>query len=372
MAGLYIHIPYCHAKCSYCDFYSTPDVSTLDALVDAIVTEARLRRDEIAGAFDTIYIGGGTPSMLGADRIVSLADRLRDTLPLDNVVEFTVEANPEDVTAPLLAAMRSAGVNRVSMGVQSMSDVELLAIGRRHSARDARVAVDAIASVFDNFSLDLMYGLPGQTIGSLDASLDAFVPFDAPHMSAYLLSYEPGTRLYAARMAGKVTEADEDTAIAMYNLVRTRLADAGYHHYEISNFARPGRESRHNSAYWDSTPYLGLGPSAHSFDGDIRRYNPSSVRQYITSMNAHATCCLVDEETVENKFNDYLITRLRTARGLCLDDLAARPFGNLYNEIFDTVDRLTSSGHLIHTDGHLYIPPGRWLTSDAILRELII
>lgn len=371
-AGLYIHVPYCHAKCAYCDFYSTPRCATVDSYIDAVIAEASLRRGEIGSPVTTLYIGGGTPSSIGPDRIVSLVGRLREVLDLSAVKEFTVEVNPEDVDERLIEALLGAGVDRVSMGVQSLVDSELDGVGRRHSAARALEAARLVASAFGNFSLDLIFGLPGQTLDTLGYSVDCLVGTGATHLSAYLLSYEPGTRLYARLMAGKVTETGDEMAEAMYRLVDSRLSDAGYVHYEISNYARPGCESCHNSAYWDGTPYLGLGPSAHSFDGDTRRYNPADVRLYIESLSAGLTCCRIDEETLENKFNDYLITRLRTSRGLNMADLAARPFGHFVGRLDAPLRRLRSAGMIDVNGDVVTIPRSRWLTSDAVLRDLII
>lgn len=371
-AGLYIHIPYCHAKCAYCDFYSMPDASTAPALVDALVAEARLRGNEISERVTTVYIGGGTPSSIGPEMLTSLIHCLEGEIDLSNVAEFTVEVNPEDVNAELLQSLRSAGVNRVSMGVQSLVDSELRAVGRRHTAAEAVRAARLVSDYFDNYSLDLIFGLPGQTMASLEKSLDTLIALGAPHLSAYLLSYEQGTRLYAMMMAGKIEEASEELCEAMYRLVDRRLADAGYRHYEISNYARPGMESRHNSNYWNSTPYLGLGPSAHSFDGNVRRFNPHSVRMYIDALLNGRTCFEEEPESLEDKCNDYVMTRLRTAEGIDFDDLEHRPFGTFAPAISGAMQRFVDGGQLVVSGRRVYIPSTRWLTADAIIRELFI
>ena len=371
-AGLYIHIPYCHAKCAYCDFYSTPDSSTALALVDCLLTEARLRRDELPCRPSTVYIGGGTPSSLGAEALAGLISGLGNVFDLGGVEEFTVEVNPEDVTAHLLDTLRQTGVNRVSMGVQSLVDRELQAVGRRHTAAQAAEAARLVASRFDNFSLDLIFGLPGQTLDSLRYSLNGLVGLGAPHLSAYLLSYEQGTRLYASLMAGKIEEASEELCEQVYRLVCDTLASAGYEHYEISNYARPGHESRHNSSYWNGTPYLGLGPGAHSFDGTVRRYNPRSIKEYITALSDVVTCCVIEPESPENRFNDFLITRLRTSAGIVLDDSATVGFTKFISQVMPEIERLAAQGALIKDDRHIAIPRERWLTSDAVLRQLIV
>lgn len=371
-AGLYIHIPYCHSKCFYCDFYSTPDASTSQALVEGLLTEARLRRDELPCRPSTVYIGGGTPSSLGCEALGRLLKMLGEVVDLSGVEEFTVEVNPEDVDCVLLDTMHVVGVNRVSMGVQSLVDSELRAVGRRHTAREAVDAAGLVASQFDNFSLDLIFGLPGQTLDSLRYSLNVLIDLGAPHLSAYLLSYEEGTRLYAQLMAGKITETGEDLCESMYRLVYSTLERAGYRHYEISNYARPRYESRHNSAYWNGTPYLGLGPAAHSFDGKLRRFNPRSIKDYVASLSQGLTCCVVDPETPENRFNDFLITRLRTAEGILLDDPSTAPFSCFIDRIMPQVERLVGAGRIVRDAAHIAIPREKWLTSDAVLRQLII
>lgn len=371
--GLYIHIPYCHAKCAYCDFYSTPTVSSLPRLLDSLVREGALRRHELNGRpISTVYIGGGTPSSLGGGQLAGLIGRLDSFLGFDNVLEMTVEVNPEDVDIELVETLASVGVNRVSMGVQSFVDSELIEVGRRHSAEDAVRASRLIASRFDNFTLDLIFGLPGQSLKSLNYSLDRLLELHPPHLSVYLLSYEPGTRLYARLVAGRVDEADDEMVQKMYRLITERLAGEGYEHYEISNYARPGYISRHNSSYWDSSPYLGLGPSAHSFDGVTRRFNPPNLKKYVESLEKGDLACEVEEETVENRFNDYIITRLRTARGLDLDDLHRQPFGHLIHVVESTVSRLIHAGDLIADGAFVRIDQERWMTADAVMRELII
>lgn len=332
-----------------------------------------MRSGEIAEPFKTIYLGGGTPSLLGAPALAGLIGRLGSVLDFSAVEEVTVEVNPEDVTRQFLTTLREAGVNRISMGVQSFNDVELQIVGRRHTAAQALEAAEEIASIFDNFSLDLIFGLPGQTMETLNDTLDRMLQLKAPHLSAYLLSYEQGTRLYASLMAGKVEEASDELAQAMYLHVHDTLCAAGYTHYEISNYAKPGCESRHNSSYWYSVSYLGLGVAAHSFDGEMRRYNASNIKEYLSVIESGKPYCTDDPENDENKFNDYLITRLRTARGLDMDDLATRPFGYLAPRIAGQLQQLVKEGDLIvGEDNHLVIPHDKWLMSDAVMRQLIL
>lgn len=361
MAGLYIHIPFCHSKCIYCDFFSTPDKRRLSETLETIVKEYEQRKHEIAEPFKTAYLGGGTPSIVPA---VELA-RLCRQLPLSDTIEFTIEANPEDISPELVAAWRDMGINRVSMGIQSFYDTELAAINRRHSADDARRAIDTLLTAgISNISCDLIYGLPGQDAMSWNRSLDELLSYGLPHMSAYCLSYEPGTALHARMISGKTVPASDELIAEMYGILCNSAAAAGYKHYEISNFARPDFRSRHNSSYWDGTPYLGLGPGAHSFDGKTRRYNPSNLKKYIE-------CCpsaIIDEENDDERYNDMLITALRTAEGLDLskvDQWRKR-------RLLDDARKFIEVGILSVDGGVMKISESSWLVADTILRQLII
>lgn len=306
MAGLYVHIPFCKAKCAYCDFYSGP-LRTFQAeeYVAALQRELDVRRSEV-GDLTTVYIGGGTPSTVPPELIAPF-------LALASG-ERTVEVNPEDVTFDYAERLLRAGANRVSMGVQSLSDEELKAVGRRHSASQAIAAFRTLRAVgFSNISLDLIYGLPGQTTESWRRSLDGVLELKPEHLSAYLLSYEPGTLLYARLQRGQIVEVSEDDAIEMYDYLCRMAACAGFEHYEISNFALPDYRAKHNSAYWNLTPYLGLGPGAHSFDGRIRRYNDTNLKQYMANPSEFTQ---IEQETSTECHNDQIMTALRTSDGV--------------------------------------------------------
>lgn len=360
MAGLYIHIPFCHSKCIYCDFYSTPKLDKLDALLDALVREYDLRKDEISEPFKTVYIGGGTPSIVPPDRLAALCS----ALPIENAEEFTIEANPEDIRPDIIKAWRGIGINRVSMGVQSFDDNELLTIRRRHSGADAMRAIETLLDGgISNISCDLIYGLPGQDIESWERSLDRMLSYGLPHLSAYCLSYEEGTALHARMTAGKITPTDDERLEQMYLMLCDKTSAAGYEHYEISNFAKTGMRSCHNSSYWTATPYIGLGPGAHSFDGKTRRYNPTDLNKYIST----ADITVIEDENDNERFNDLLITSLRTSDGLRLDTLDEKRRDYL----------LKASGRYINdgilTDGSkMWIEERSWFRADAILRELIV
>ncbi len=365
---LYVHIPFCHAKCAYCDFYSTPRREWMEAFVDAAIGEWGERSAGLSEPVDTLYFGGGTPSSLPAE----LLRRLLEALPTENLREATIEANPEDVTDDWVRFISGeTPFRRVSMGVQSFCDDELVTVGRRHSAARAAEAIDCLRrGGIDNLSCDLIYGLPGQTAGSWRRSLERLISFRPEHISAYLLSYEPGTRLDAMRRKGTVTEADDDMAEAMYEALCDMTRMAGYVHYEISNFALPGCEAVHNSAYWDNSPYIGLGPGAHSFDGFRRSFNPSSLKDYIASGGRGFG--ITEEESTDSRFNDLLITRLRTRHGLHPDEVE-RLFGRPVRDFFTaTAIPLISAGDLeISPSGAYVIPDSCWLTSNSILLPFI-
>lgn len=367
MSGLYIHIPYCHSKCAYCDFYSTPNHRGMERLLDALAREWGMRSGELPDTPSTLYLGGGTPSIVPPRMLSELIGRIG----LGQWVEATIECNPEDVTPQWIEAVRALGFNRVSMGVQSLDDRELQLIGRRHSAQQA---VDCAALLMQSgmkVSLDVIYGLPGQSLQSWRDTLDGVLRLHPHHLSAYLLSYEPRTRLWAMLHAGKVHEASEELIDDMYRSLCSRASQEGYDHYEVSNFALPRCRAVHNSSYWDGTPYLGLGPSAHSFDGRIRRFNPSSVTTYINAITSSVPPFEVDEEDALNRLNDMIITRLRTADGLSVGDLTSKWGESVIAEILQQARPLIAAGLLARNGDRLYIPECEWLRSDSVMRTLI-
>lgn len=367
-AGLYLHIPFCHAKCAYCDFFSTPDSRMAADYVEALRKEYEARIAEMGSGtrFDTIYLGGGTPSSLTEP----LLDRLMSWLPVADATEITIEVNPEDVTPRFARWLYASPVNRVSMGVQSLDDNELRFIGRRHSAADALSAYETLRSAgIDNISLDLIFGLPLQTVDSFISTLRHTLELQPDHLSAYALMLEPGTRLRAMAQAGRFEETPGELLDEMYRRLCEATRHAGFEHYEISNYARPGLRSRHNSSYWNLTPYLGLGTGAHSFDGLRRRYNPNDIRRYVA---APATFTQSDEETETERINDYVMIRLRTAEGLSLTDAAHR-FGEVTaRRILGNARHAIARGDVLHADSALTIAEEKLLVSDPIIADIML
>ena len=375
MAGIYVHIPFCASRCAYCDFFSTLRLADSgERYVEAVIAECGLRRDELFGeAIKTLYLGGGTPSQLPVSLLQRLVPGLRETLDLSGVEEFTVEANPDDVTPGWCAALPALGVNRVSMGVQSFEDPILRFIGRRHTARQAVEAVEKLREAgINNISIDLIYGLPGQTVTSWTQSVRQAIALRPQHISAYGLTYEEGTRLWWQRERGEVVEVPEERCLAMYRILVDELQAAGYEHYEISNFALPGYRSRHNSSYWNDTPYLGLGAAAHSYDGSVRRYNPANLQEYIDKITAGEPACGQEELTQWERYDERVMLGLRTADGVDADRLR-HDFGDEAWQHFQReAARHIEAGHLRMTDDSRYVlTRDGIMLSDAIIRDLM-
>lgn len=374
MAGLYIHIPFCESKCIYCDFYSMANNNHLiDKYIDALLVEAAQRKNELnSETITTVYLGGGTPSLLSITQLSKLVNGLKKVFDFSDVEEFTIEVNPDDVTADYIQQAKSLGINRVSMGVQSFSDEDLRFINRRHTAKQATDAIHIIKEAgIDNISIDLIYGIPGQNIEMLKNNVDTAISLSVQHISAYTLMYEDGTRLSVMRSLGKITEMDDDVVAAMYDYLVAQLKSNGYIHYEISNFALPGLHSRHNSSYWNLTPYLGLGVAAHSFDGTVRRFNPSNLKKYLDALGEGNLCVEVEKITKAEKYDEYVMLRLRTADGIDADELMHRFDEEYYQFFIEKTKPLVSEGSLINENGRYYIPENHIMISDNITCDLL-
>ena len=372
--GLYLHIPFCKQKCPYCDFYSRPaGEAVMDAYLAALLGE--LDRSVAAGEIDhadTVYLGGGTPSLMGAARLAALLEGIGARIPLAADAEITLECNPESTTPSLLRTLRRAGYNRVSFGVQSLDDRELRALGRLHDAMGAKRAVAmAREAGFDNLSIDLIYGLPGETDARWQADLQQAVRLRPEHVSAYHLMYEEETTLYRYLLEHRVCEVDEDASVRFYHRLTDTLSEAGYVHYEISNFCLPGRHARHNASYWQGIPYLGCGASAHSYDGRSREWNVASIEAYMQGMERgerpHEVECL-DADT---RYNEYVMTGLRTRWGISLDQVAA-DYGK---ERLAYLERMArphlQRGMMAVGEGRLRLTEAGVFVSDDILSDLM-
>ncbi len=392
MAGIYIHVPFCASRCAYCDFYSTTRGEKCGAYVDALANELRLRAGFLSRGgrmpvIETIYVGGGTPTTLDASLLGRVFDVLYATYDVDESAEVTVEANPDDLAPRKIESLRALPVNRLSIGVQTFDDGKLRLLRRRHGAKQAvRAVCDSQAAGFHNISIDLMYGLPAQSLREWETDVDMALSLRVQHVSAYALTCEKGTPLWDMRERHAIEEAEEETVLDMYDLLKRRLEDGGFEHYEISNFARPGFRSRHNSGYWKGTPYLGCGPSAHSFDGRDRQWNSPDLDLYIDGAGrclspedfGHAPWIEREELTPQERYNDCVITALRTSDGLDLDEVE-RKFGRPMADYCLQAAAPHLREGLLEVAGKGEQPPGGLLRltrrgimlSDSVMRDLL-
>ena len=371
MAGLYIHIPFCKKRCIYCDFYSGVDTSQKARYIRALAMEWESRRSELGeSSIDTVYLGGGTPSQLTISELKSLFDRLSG-IDWGRCKEVTIEVNPDDLTESYIEGLTSLPINRISMGIQSFEDSDLSFLNRRHTSLQAVEAVKLCqASEFDNLSIDLIYGLPGQTLESWAKNIEMAISLKVPHISAYNLIYEQGTVLYRLLQEGKVEECDDDLALQMFDLLIDRLTCEGFEHYEISNFALPGCYSRHNTAYWQNVPYLGIGASAHSYDGYTRSWNVADLRAYCDKIESGCMAYTVEPLSRDDLYNDLVMTSLRTMWGLDLNKVKSLYGNDRYLYCLKQADGYIRSGHLNLTGECLRLTRKGLFISDAIMSDL--
>ena len=321
MAGLYFHVPYCHKACHYCDFHFSTGIRDAEQMVAAMLHEIELRRDYFQGQkVDTIYFGGGTPSILQDQWIDALLNKAQSVFHLSDQVEITLEANPEDLTQEKLQSLKSMGFNRLSIGIQSFRDQDLIYMNRNHSAVQSMAVVELARKYnFQNLTIDLIYGTPTMDDEGWEYNLQQLNALQLPHFSAYSLTVEPRTAL-ANMVRSKLAAApEEDQAAGQFFRLMEWAKEYGYEHYEISNFALPERYSRHNTAYWNGETYLGIGPSAHSFNGEVRHWNIRNNHQYIRDISQHQLPEEIEILTNESKYNEYILTKLRTQWGIDLE-----------------------------------------------------
>lgn len=367
---IYLHAPFCHRKCTYCAFYSVVTSREKQDYVDALCRELSLRRHTMAHPVKTVYFGGGTPSILAPRQLAQIVEALRCNYDLSHTEEVTLEANPEDLTPQYLEALREIGFfNRLSIGIQSFHDEELRLLNRRHDGRQALQAVEnAAAAGFDNISVDLIYGLPGQGLAAWRDNLERVATLPVRHLSAYALTIEKGTILEKQVEQGRVTTATEEEVLSHYEALLEWTASNGFEQYEISNFCKPGFRARHNSRYWDRTPYLGVGAAAHSFDGEYRRWNVADVGQYVaTAASGH----IAHEEEhlgLKDAHNEYVMTALRTVEGIEKAQVAL-PFAARLKE---SIARFVAAGLIVDTPTHYRPTRQGLLHADGIAAELFL
>ena len=374
MTGLYIHIPFCKSRCIYCGFYSTTDTALRQRYVDAVCQEmiSRSKKDEgenMRTGIQTIYIGGGTPSQLTLGQLGQLLEKARTVFDVDDNAEVTVEVNPDDVTEELAVGLRAIGVNRVSMGAQTFDANRLRFLNRRHTARQVEEAVSLLRqSGFDNISIDLMYGFPDETLNDWQQDIDAALRLGVEHLSAYCLMIEEGTPLHQWAADNGQWTMDEELERAMYYTLIERLTAAGYEHYELSNFAKPGRRSRHNSSYWKDIPYIGLGAAAHSYDGQCRRWNVSNLLYYIKGIENGQPSFEQEELDEDTHYNDRITVALRTCEGLSLSELTDRQ----QKYLLRSAQRYLDDGLLEQQNGCIKLTRKGLFVSDMVMADLMM
>ena len=373
MAGIYIHIPFCKQRCSYCAFYSTTLYNIRDRYVDALCKEITMRKEYAGRAtIETIYLGGGTPSTLTMEQLHKICNTIYSTHKVSSTAEVTIECNPDDLTPEFLAQLKQLPFNRISMGVQSFNDTQLKRLGRRHNADKAREAVhNARAAGYENISIDLIFALPGSTITEWEHDLDSAIALRPDHLSAYNLTYEEGTPLHRALERGDFAELGEEENIEQFQMLIAKLKEAGYRHYEISNFALPGRESRHNSSYWNDTPYIGCGAAAHSYDGMSRQWNIADIKEYIAGIESGTPSFEIEHLSEEERYNDTILTRLRTTDGLPLAWMKEKFCDKLNRHMQRAAEKEIALGNLKEENGSLSLTEKGIFISDAVIRELI-
>lgn len=374
MKGLYVHIPFCASRCVYCGFYSTTRLEWRRRYVEALCRELDLRLPEPAG-LGTVYVGGGTPSQLGADGLSTLfaAIAAHSASPLGRQgMEVTVECNPDDVTPDLAGALAGMGVNRVSMGVQTFDDQRLRLLHRRHTAEEAVAAVERLrAAGIDNISIDLMFGFPSETTAQWEEDLRTALALGPQHISAYSLMYEEGTPLYDKLQRGEIVETGEEESRAMYDRLIDLLTAAGYEHYEISNFARPGFRSRHNSSYWHGVPYVGIGAAAHSYNKVERSWNVADIRAYMEGMERGERVAGHETLDLDTRYDDLITTALRTREGIDMARMRAEYGAQLHQYLLDMARPHIRRGLMSLNDGRLALTREGLYVSDDIMSDLM-
>ena len=373
MAGIYIHIPFCKRRCIYCDFFSTTQSEKKSAYVRALCRELEMRQDYVGGEeIETIYLGGGTPSQLTEEELKAIFSSIYHIYKVKEDAEITLEANPDDLTPEYVAVLRRLPINRISIGIQTFQEETLKLLHRRHTATQAIEAFRRCREAgFQNISIDLMYGLPGETLETWKEDLRQAINLRPEHISAYHLIYEEDTALWRLREQHCVEEADEELSVSLFTTLIDRLTEAGYQHYEISNFCLSGMHSRHNSSYWTSKKYLGCGPSAHSFNGVSRQWNVASLEGYIKGVEEGELDYEVEELDLYTRYNDYVLTSIRTCWGMSLSKLRSEFGEELYRYCMRMAKPHVDQGVLENREGVLRLTRKGIFVSDGIMSDLM-
>lgn len=373
MAGIYIHIPFCKSRCIYCGFYSTTLLGLRKKYINAVCREMELRKNYIREPFSTIYLGGGTPSLLDEAELTQLFLYINNVYDVDRNAEITMECNPDDITPEFTNMLSRLPINRVSMGAQTFADSRLRILHRRHSSDEVKHAVKLLREAsIKNISIDLMFGFPDESLSQWKEDISAALALNVEHISAYSLMYEEDTPLWKMLDTGKVKEIDEELSLTMFKELVCQLTDAGYEHYEISNFARPGYRSRHNSSYWHQVPYIGLGAAAHSFDLNSRQWNAADLKLYIEEINNGIIPMEREELDNDTTFNDIITTALRTSDGIDLNAMETRLGKRYRNTLISAAGKHIEQGLLEIRHDRLRLTSEGIFISDMVMSDLMI
>jgi oxygen-independent coproporphyrinogen III oxidase len=374
MAGIYIHIPFCKKLCFYCDFYHIISPVDNSVFVDALLKEASLRKNYLGNeTISTIYIGGGTPSVFSIKELGTILNHIYKLFRVDEDCEITIELNPDDVKPVYLNGLKNHNINRVSLGIQSWRDSDLKMLNRRHDSAQAVIALkETLNEGFENVTIDLIYGIPGMSLQEWVSNLDFSFSFNIQHLSAYHLTFEPGTVFGKMLKKGVISEIDEDDSTAQFNILIEKAESAGFIHYEISNFGKPGCFSVHNSNYWKQISYLGLGPSAHSFNGYSRQWNIRDLKGYIKSLNIGKSFFESEELDSKTRFNEYIMTSLRTMWGIDLEYIEKMFEKEGYDYVVNLAGKFREYGLMKQDKKTLVLTNQGKMISDNIISEFMM
>ena len=372
MAGIYIHIPFCKQACHYCDFHFSTSLKKRDEMVEAICKEIVLRKCEVDGEITTIYFGGGTPSLLTNEEIDKILSTVYSNFQISENPEITLEANPDDLTKAKILEFSNSPINRLSIGVQSFFEHDLKLMNRAHNQSEALECITLAKEHFKNISVDLIYGIPEMTNKQWIANVEKALSLNIPHLSCYALTVEPKTALEQFIKKGIVPPVEDDVAQEHHTILIEMTEAAGYHNYEFSNFCKPGWESKNNTAYWQGKPYLGVGPSGHSYDGNQRSWNISNNPIYIKKINNGELPLEREVLSTRDKYNEYVMTRLRTANGISLKEIQEN-FGLIFSKYLakQMIEHIDSGLLSVKMDTVIVTKKGKFL-SDGIAADLFL
>ncbi|MFK7833625.1 MAG: radical SAM family heme chaperone HemW [Winogradskyella sp.] len=373
MSGIYIHIPFCKQACHYCDFHFSTSLKKKEPLINALIKELELRKDEFKSTtVETIYFGGGTPSLLTNEELQFIIDAVYKNYVVSDHPEITLEANPDDLSKDRIVALSKSRINRLSIGIQSFFEADLKLMNRAHNAEEAKTCLEEATKYFNNISLDLIYGIPNASNEQWLANIEMALSFGIPHISSYALTVEPKTALASFIKKGIIDNVDDEQAHDQFHMLKDKLEASGFTHYELSNFGKKGFFSRNNSAYWQGKSYLGIGPSAHSFNGKQRGWNVKNNSKYINSISKNELPIEIETLTQTDQYNEYIMTGLRTIWGVSLGKVE-KDFGAVFKNYLIEQSELFINQQLLYIDdAHIKVTKKGQFLSDGIASELFM